>query len=574
MGAIKKITFSGGGAKGVAYAGAISALSETKQLEGVTEVSGASAGAITAAFVACSMDAETFRETLFTTNLKELKGKKVQEWSSGVIPGITRDAEPIYQLLKQHIHQSILLYFKNRYPEAFDPASGELFIDKLPQALQENEAVIAIIKKSMSSDEMSQVTFGDLSVLNQLDPKVFKNLSINATEHPSGDAFIFNAQTAKDVPIAVASRASAAIPIAFSPMTIKINGQERVFIDGGYQDNLPTNDTNEQEVNERLVFAFSEGLDLAKNPVYKALNTKNVIVKNIIAHAEHALVNSPSSFKIASLLNEQPISLSNKWKLFFILREQYITNKNSDSKDRTKLLEQKVEDVLTNQLYNPSIKDKLLRNWAVKAFGGLMAGYTNTAKKEEGFQVLRTTYSKQTVALSVGKVTTQDFADGKKYARIIAASAYFETINHLAQREDAVEDKAQQFNRQLVANFLTLKAAFQTSDNPEINHFNQKFQNEHDRLVRLGLDETSDEYQYKMSSFIKYYANHHMGSMSAFLFSRAVEFTNKTISQEALEKEMYVEMFRRDPVFSRAKLDGKMFYEADQIEAHLKNHSL
>lgn len=54
----KNLVFRGGGSKGVAYVGALQSLSEQGVLENIENVAGSSAGAMTAAIVACGGSAE------------------------------------------------------------------------------------------------------------------------------------------------------------------------------------------------------------------------------------------------------------------------------------------------------------------------------------------------------------------------------------------------------------------------------------------------------------------------------------------------------------------------------------
>src|SRR5688572_22494445 len=65
---IRNLVFEGGGMKGVAYAGAIAELERRGLLGGVTQVAGASAGAITAAFLAVGVDAAELEKILRATD--------------------------------------------------------------------------------------------------------------------------------------------------------------------------------------------------------------------------------------------------------------------------------------------------------------------------------------------------------------------------------------------------------------------------------------------------------------------------------------------------------------------------
>jgi len=70
--AITRLVFSGGGAKGVVYPGSYRALQQTGVLSSVSDISGASAGAITASLIAIGMPSADFRMKSLTTNFANL----------------------------------------------------------------------------------------------------------------------------------------------------------------------------------------------------------------------------------------------------------------------------------------------------------------------------------------------------------------------------------------------------------------------------------------------------------------------------------------------------------------------
>ena len=59
---IKNLVFSGGGAKGATYPGAYEALCEEKIMPNIKNISGSSAGAITAALIATGATSEKFKK--------------------------------------------------------------------------------------------------------------------------------------------------------------------------------------------------------------------------------------------------------------------------------------------------------------------------------------------------------------------------------------------------------------------------------------------------------------------------------------------------------------------------------
>lgn len=104
---VEYIAFSGGGAKGAAYSGVYSALSDGGIIKNVKAVAGASAGAITAAVVATGITPQDFEKISRETNLKGLLGKK------GVMM-INKDGDPLYDLVKKTVQTNISNYLNDK----------------------------------------------------------------------------------------------------------------------------------------------------------------------------------------------------------------------------------------------------------------------------------------------------------------------------------------------------------------------------------------------------------------------------------------------------------------------------
>lgn len=73
---IKNLVFEGGGVKGVAYIGAINVLSEKGILQGIEQVAGNSAGAITAGLVALRYSAEEIEKAVFDMDFNSFEDDK------------------------------------------------------------------------------------------------------------------------------------------------------------------------------------------------------------------------------------------------------------------------------------------------------------------------------------------------------------------------------------------------------------------------------------------------------------------------------------------------------------------
>ena len=107
----KYIAFSGGGAKGNIYSGVHETLKKSGVLDGVEEVAGSSAGAITAAVVASGITEEDFQKLAQNTNFKNLLGDGLEVPIVGI--KINAGGEPLEDLIRKSVSKNVTDYFKN-----------------------------------------------------------------------------------------------------------------------------------------------------------------------------------------------------------------------------------------------------------------------------------------------------------------------------------------------------------------------------------------------------------------------------------------------------------------------------
>ena len=222
------ICFSGGGAKGFAYAGILKSLGE--RLKYVNDVSGASAGAITATFVAAGLNtndiselmagqAPEFNQEAISNQIKTGLTRKLNDKKNQIVEFLRKQGNPIKQ------------GDGSPYPEDFVPH----YID------------------------LSEITFSQLellknSVLNkQLN---LKTLLLTSTLFNKNDGMVsevlMSANTTPNFPIWKAAMASASLPIKLPPVEVKnkdffngaLYGEEKpneiIYLrDGGLRNNLP-----------------------------------------------------------------------------------------------------------------------------------------------------------------------------------------------------------------------------------------------------------------------------------------------------------------------------------------------
>jgi NTE family protein len=208
---IKNIAWSGGGIKGVAYAGVLKVMEDNGTLDKVERVAGVSVGAITAVLLALRYSAMQIREIVFALDFNKFK-----------------DGGWFLRLLN-----------------TYGMYKGDW-------------ALIWLESLVYNKTGIKNMTFGQLS------PK-YRDLTLIATNLNTQGIQIFNKDKTPDVRISEAARASMGIPLYWKRFKFSqgIN-PNHVFVDGGVLEVLPlslwdTNDDNPE--------TLGVGLYNAANPV-------------------------------------------------------------------------------------------------------------------------------------------------------------------------------------------------------------------------------------------------------------------------------------------------------------------
>ncbi|KTC85060.1 patatin-like phospholipase family protein [Legionella brunensis] len=610
---IERIVCSGGGAKGVGYAGSYRAMQDTGVLKKIQAFSGASAGAITAAFMAVGMPSDIFREQLLSTNFKDLLGKRVGAVFGKNEPGIssiTKDGKP----LEAFIRDNIIATVKGSLQQ----------LDNLEDIAEQHEDLRQLLAKVRG--ESPRITFGDLAILNRYFPEHFKQLTIPAVRFPDGKLQIFNSDLTPDVEIALACRASASIPVVLQPIEIEINGVKQRFVDGGLYDNLPTDYFDLQEngtfakntkPEQTMVFAFGEGLDDKKNQVFQALYGKrwdevvsdeilNSIIDDAIvlakqvrdeeedldsAEDEAQLLHQAIKYVLAQQVKHKVITIDESQSIMSATKkaidslllkpkdnqEFWNAYKNeTNQENRVKLLGSFVKEKMKPILYDAGVIERLKRNVLVEVLGDLHTSFKNTAQKEAGYQKLRSDYALRTVELRVGNIKTTDFDEATKLARVMDALGYLDTINYITNHELYGPDdfNEEQFYIDLVDNFEHIHRATLMGAGKDASK---------DPLIReIAALRTQLEYQGKPNDvisrqvyqLIKDKVERRLDSIEAFALARAVEYGNKTLTADALFKETYEEGFNRSGTFSISNITGERIFKTSTLHEALKEKSM
>jgi NTE family protein len=190
------MVFDGGGAKGIAYVGALEELEKRGILSDIERVGGASAGAIVATLVGLGYGTEEILDILM-----KLDFKKFMDSSWGVIRDLMR--------LK----------------DEFGWYKGDFF----------RQWIGGLVKKKTGNDN---TTFGTFGRMRKLDggKKKFRGLYFLVTNLSTGFSEIMSEEKTPDICIADAVRLSMSIPFFFAA---KRSMRGDVYSDGGVLDNYP-----------------------------------------------------------------------------------------------------------------------------------------------------------------------------------------------------------------------------------------------------------------------------------------------------------------------------------------------
>lgn len=607
---IKRMTSCGGGSKGVLLEGSIRALRQTGILSGIDHVTGASVGAISMGLIACGVSEKDFNHLFTKTNLQELMGPYTKVRGPGIIPNFTRTAAPMYQMVRETIHNSIREHLAEL--EENDPAWQEGKLQEIRDKIAPNST-----KKG--------ITFLDLAYLQSKWPERFKNLSVNAVHQQSyvdkdgvihrGKKQIFNIRTTPNVEIASAIKASAALPLVLEPVPIEINGEITVFIDGGIYDNAPTEDYFDEVTQtftntmpeQTLLFAFGQGFENKKNPIFQALygnSVAQVITQEVIEDIVTNAVKKAAQGKNLNEITVKEIHLSLSHEIEITTRHLATYYSHKEKKDivdeklakafaqalnqgvrnvfqsKTKL--QKIKDAgkggateLINLLkaeITPSVQlgkklTHFIEHQVVRHGARFKADYSHAERHEIGFKKIREKYPLRTVELRVGALTATTFNEATKNARVYSTIGYLDTMCHILNHDipqtppKAVTEKA--FYPTIVNNFLQIQKAVLAGSNGSASNLMK-------HLLSIQNDNVVENKAREMLYAIKSYVEKHPESSEAFSLARAVEFHSKIIGSQQLFKEVYAEAFKRSSFFSQSKITGTTIFSNRTLQKKLE----
>lgn len=519
---VTRLTISGGGAKGTVLSGAYRAIRDLGVFRNLEQLSGTSAGALTASLMSLGVSPREIHETLSNISIQDFLGQRTGRlfyWKNKLgITMFTHEGRPLYDfLVKKH---------QEGANEALNQVVG------LERAINENSALQLVVAKIRSGKE--PILFKDLSVLHQNFPEQFKDLTVTAVRVPSGQVQIFNAKTTPDVEIAKASWASAAIPALFEPVTININNESHQFVDGGVYENLPTEyfdydgkNFSNQKPEQTIVWAYGDGPDIKKNKLFQALygaspvdlETGEFLPIKYYVHKLEGLIHNFLAWVVLGFerynYHEESEKILNK------IREKYML--------RTTLLRTSV--VGSGDFY--------IAQRAARTLDAL--GYMDQFQ----FHINHDLHS----------LTDDEVSD-----------FYSQLVVHFTHILNALNKGA---DKELETCRLSQEiAAVRDRLTESYGNYYHSLEPEKQKTVAKLEDVINKELCSQIVSTVE----KHLSSKAAFAFTRAIDYMTKQIDENTLFREVYLEAFERSSGYKASSITGQHVFDTHALKKALDAH--
>ncbi|NGX59353.1 MAG: Photosystem I assembly protein Ycf3 [Chlamydiae bacterium] len=243
----QNLVFKGGGAKGIAYIGALQALRKENIFGEVQRFAGTSAGSIIATFLAMNFSLEELEELLSTTDLTTFLDHPLS--STEKVKGAIKKNVSVSSAFK--LFSYIFDGIKSPINFAIEPLKAMFKELWSTTGICEGEAFRSWIDaKIEKKTEKKNCTFGEFQQLI-LQGRGFKHLHIFAMQLSALEVFHFNSyeERWKNLVISSAVTASMSIPFVFKPVVLKVKEKEGAvpkpwgdlgtFVDGGVLCSFP-----------------------------------------------------------------------------------------------------------------------------------------------------------------------------------------------------------------------------------------------------------------------------------------------------------------------------------------------
>lgn len=297
---LKGLVLSGGGARGLAYVGMYKALHETRDLDKLTNVAGASAGAMTASLMALGTSPSDFEKISTQIDMEKLidmsltKGRsdgsrfrnvlqliyflQFQERMKLVDKAKLTGVQAKYHEKLAEKLDSYIEALKDFKPNGVPISNITELLDFIKSDANVTENFEALGDALQSVHEF---TFKDLTLLRNVLPKeqqhIIKDLSVAATNKTERKQIVYSCNETPNYSLATAVMQSGAHPLMFRAQR---GENDQVISDGGVLDNMPS------EILERL------GLDKQEILCVKVNEARQVAGQ--LRRASSAKVEKPS----------------------------------------------------------------------------------------------------------------------------------------------------------------------------------------------------------------------------------------------------------------------------------------
>ena len=254
------LSLSGGGTKGISYSGLLQAMTERDMLREITEVSGASAGAMAASLIALGVPSSDFEKLMLAFNPLSLLDK----------PTPFHRAKGVrFKNMLDLIFMAQIKQYLDFLDESKLPAESKVNYERLKAKIARYESALEVkglgisnmgdivallespesLKKvdnlfiSSTFPESEHFTLEDLPRLRALLPKdrqhLIKNLTVAITNQTTNQVELYASNSAETAaqPMAQVVQWSGAHPFLFSPGK---NAKGQNVADGGILDNMPS----------------------------------------------------------------------------------------------------------------------------------------------------------------------------------------------------------------------------------------------------------------------------------------------------------------------------------------------
>jgi exoenzyme U len=282
---IKRLVLSGGGEKGLSYAGTTKSLEQTGALNKIESCFGSSAGALQACVIAIGGTAEEVKKYSDKINTNNLLKQENDFYDKTNIPFI--EDKPVSKLgIIKAIWDTIVRLYKkhNSVGIRYEAYVNHVIAKILLARMKDNDLLLEpdlqdIIEKLKKQEKdprdlINTINFNDLNRLSKHIPQI-KDLTVTGTANIGGkhQLVLFNKDSFSETSLSHAVRISSSLPLVFPAVSQEnfLNTNEDIqLIDGGCIMNTPDPGIihqtfeNDLKKDESLILVFNANTNIKK----------------------------------------------------------------------------------------------------------------------------------------------------------------------------------------------------------------------------------------------------------------------------------------------------------------------